>query len=176
MSIFNLKEWKLSSLNGILAVIFGLVALFFPGITIVSLAIYFAITILMGGIALIVSSIKKRKSLSRWYILLLEGIVGIILGVLILSRPQSAAAFFLAIIGVWALFIGLVFLFTYFRKDLTVFMNAFHIAVGIISILIGFIIVLNPFESTRVITVIIALYAIAYGIISLIKTSKNGNK
>ncbi|MGC9342931.1 MAG: HdeD family acid-resistance protein [Bacteroidales bacterium] len=175
MSIIKLKDWKLSSLNGILAIIFGLVALFFPQITIVSLAIYFAVTILLGGLALIISSVIKKESLSRWYILLLEGVVGIILGVLILAQPQSAATFFVALMGFWALFIGLVFLFTYFRKDLPEIMNIFHIVAGIISILIGFLIVLNPFESTRVITVLIAIYAIAYGVISLINTSKIGN-
>jgi len=172
MNRMSIKNWNLILLNGILAIIFGLVALLFPGITIIGLAVYFAITILIGGLSLIVSIIQRKDSPSKWYYSLLEGVIGILIAILILARPESAAAFFVAIMGLWALFVGLVFLFTYFKKGLPEFVSAFHLVAGILSVIIGFLIILNPFESTRVIIVLIGIYAIAYGTFSLVNTSK----
>jgi uncharacterized membrane protein HdeD (DUF308 family) len=173
MNSLNIKNWNLSVLNGVLAIIFGLIALLFPGITITGLAIYFAITILIGGLSLIINVIRSKDSVSKWYYSLLEGVIGVLIGIVILAQPESAATFFIAIIGIWALFIGLVFLFSYFKKAMPELVSAFQLVAGIISAVIGILIILNPFESTRIIAVLVGIYAIAYGTFSLVNTSKN---
>ncbi len=173
MKNLNIKNWNLSLVNGILAIVFGLIALIFPGITIMGLGIYFAITILIGGISLIIHVVRKRDSISRWYYSLLEGVIGVLIGIIILARPESAATFFIAVIGIWALFLGFVFLFSFYKSEETGFVGAFNLVVGIVSVIIGFLIILNPFESTRVIAVLIGIYAIAYGTFSLVNSSKN---
>lgn len=99
---------NLTKLNGILAMIFGLVAVFFPGITLAALGIYFAITILIGGISLLVGSAQLKKSNRHWYFLLPEGIIGVLIGIVILARPGLAAAVFITIlIGIYAFVYGL---------------------------------------------------------------------
>jgi uncharacterized membrane protein HdeD (DUF308 family) len=159
-------------LNGVLAIIFGLVALFFPGITLVALGIYFAITILIGGIALTVGSVRVKESSRHWYFLLLEGIIGILLGIIILARPELVATIFVTIIGIWAIIIGLVFLFTWFKRSLPPFPNTFALIISILSLLVGLLIIINPFESTRIITILIGIYALIYGLFSVINSSK----
>lgn len=166
------RNWRLSYGNGILAILFGIIAILFPGITIIGLAVYFAITLLLGGILLTVSSVNNRKRFSNWQLMFIEGIVGILIGIIILARPETAAAFFIVIMGIWAMVVGLVFLISYFRLSLPSIIKPFHMITGIISILIGLIIMLNPFDSTRVIVILIGIYAIAYGVFSIINTRK----
>lgn len=156
------------SINGILAIIFGLVALFYPGITLAALGIYFAITLIVGGSSLIFGAIKNRNMDRRWKMYLLEGVVGILIGLIILIRPEVVATVFVTVMGIWALIIGFIFLFTFFRSHLAAWSNTFVLVVSIISLLTGFIIILNPFESTRIITVLIGIYALVYGLFSVI--------
>ncbi len=169
----RLIRLNLKSLTGLLAIIFGLVALFLPGITITALGIYFAITILIGGTLQFVSAFQLRKQTSRWYLALLEGLIGIIIAAIILSRPQILAPAFVAIMGLWSFFLGLFFLYIYFKKRLSAFFNSSVLIISIISLVTGFIILINPFESTKIIMVIIGIYALAYGIFSLLSSSRH---
>jgi len=163
-----MKKNYFVSINGILAIIFGLVALFYPGITLAALGIYFAITLIIGGSSLIFGAIKNRNMSRHWKMYLLEGIIGILIGLIILIRPEVVATVFVTVMGIWALIIGFIFLFTFFRSQLPAYSNTFVLIVSIISLLTGFIIILNPFESTRIITVLIGIYALVYGLFSVI--------
>ncbi len=169
----NFIQKNLRSMNGVLAIIFGLVALFMPGITLAALGVYFAITLLVGGITLIVSAFKVRKVSPQWSFLLMEGLIGILLAAIILARPKLLATVFVTIMGLWALFIGLIFLFSYFKKVLPTFYNAFLLIISILSLIMGITIMVNPFESTRIITVFIGIYTLAYGIFSVVNSSRN---
>lgn len=163
-----MKKNYFVSINGILAIIFGLVALFYPGITLAALGIYFAITLVIGGSSLIFGAIKNRDLNRRWKMYLFEGVIGIVIGLIILIRPEMVATVFVTIMGIWALIIGFIFLFAFFRSQLPAWSNTFALVVSIISLLTGFIIILNPFESTRIITVLIGIYALIYGVFSVI--------
>ena len=168
----SLRNWKLSYGNGMLAILFGSIAIIFPGITIIGLAFYFAVTILLGGVLLTVSSIRSRNTLPNWQLMLTEGIIGILIGIVILARPHTAAAFFIVVMGIWAMVIGLIFITSYFKLTLPAILKPFHMITGILSVIIGVIIILNPFESTRIIVVMIGIYVIAYGVFSIINAKK----
>jgi len=173
MKNFNLKDRLFSSSSGILAIIFGIIALAFPSITIFSLVIYFAITILIGGIILLVGSIRSKKINHNWQILLLEGLIGILFGIIILSQPQLAAVVFITLIGVWSLVIGTIFTIIYFKHNIPKKIRNIYLPVGLLSILFGLLIVVNPFEGPRMVIVLIGLYAIIYGVFSITNKSKN---
>jgi uncharacterized membrane protein HdeD (DUF308 family) len=166
------RDWRLSYGNGILAILFGSIAIIFPGITIIGLAFYFAVTIILGGVLLTVSSIRSRKTIPNWQLMLTEGIIGILIGLVILARPGTAAAFFIVVMGIWAMVIGLIFIISYFRLTLPAILKPFHILTGLLSVIIGIIIILNPFESTRIVVILIGIYVIAYGIFSIINARK----
>ena len=102
-----------------------------------------------------------------------EGTIGILVGLIILIRPELVATVFVTVMGIWALIIGLIFLFTYLKGHLPVYSNTFVLIVSIVSLLTGFIIILNPFESTRIVTVLIGIYALVYGLFSVIHSVKN---
>jgi len=168
----NLKSWLLGSLPGILAILFGIIALAFPSITVFALVIYYAISIIIGGVILIFISIKIKKKKPNWAFTLLEGIIGILFGLIILAWPELAAVVLIAIIGIWSLFMGLIFISTYFVKSISKGIRYIYLFAGLISLLFGLLIILNPFKGTRAVIILIGLYAISYGIFSIINNSK----
>jgi uncharacterized membrane protein HdeD (DUF308 family) len=172
MKKLQLQNWLFTSLNGFLAIIFGLVALLFPTITLIALAIYFAFSILAGGLVLTIGSIRIRNENSGWSLILLEGILGMLLGFIILLRPEISAAVFVAIIGFWAILLGLIFLIAWFRRKILKSEKGFLLITGILSLIFGILIALNPFEGSRVVTVLIGVYAITYGLFSIITNNK----
>jgi uncharacterized membrane protein HdeD (DUF308 family) len=65
----------------------------------------------------------------RWQVYMLEGIIGILIGLIILVRLEVVATVFVTIMGIWALIIGFIFLFTFFRSHLPVWSNTFVLVV-----------------------------------------------
>lgn len=167
-----LKNRLFHSINGILAIVFGLIAILFPSITLIVLAAYFAISIIIGGIFLIIAGIKAGKVRPGWSPQLFEGGIGILLGIIILFNPKISIAIFVAIVGIWAMLLGIFFLYIYFRRKLPGFERNFMLIVGIISLLLGILIAANPFESSRFVVVLVGLYTIAYGLFSIINTRR----
>jgi uncharacterized membrane protein HdeD (DUF308 family) len=119
----------------------------------------------------ITSSLKYKSSLPNWKSKLAEGIISIILGVTIILYPHSATTFLIIIIGLWAIFIGSVFIISYFSTRTHNLLGPLNLISGIISLLLGAIIIFNPFESTRFLIVLIGIYSIIYGLFSILYTS-----
>jgi len=172
MESSRLKNWMFTGLNGVLAIVFGLVALLFPAITLIALAIYFAISMLIGGLVLTIGSVRVKNENPGWYLILLEGILGMLLGIIILLRPEISAAVFVTIIGFWAMLLGLILIIAWIRRKMPKSEKALLLITGTLSLIFGVLIALNPFEGSRVITVLIGVYAIAYGLFSIISNSK----
>ena len=115
MKTSKLNNWLLPGINGILAIIFGIIAIVFPSITLIVLAVYFAISIMIGGILLILGAIRTMTLKTGRSLQLFEGVVGLLLGIAILSNPKLSVAVFVAIFGIWAMLLGLFFIYIYFN-------------------------------------------------------------
>lgn len=172
MKLNRFGKWGLSSFNGILMIVFGIVAIAFPSITIAALAIYFAISILVGGLALTAFSLRHKDELLNWKTRLTEGLISVVLGFVIVLKPQSAAAFLVIIVGLWAFFIGSVFIVSYFSRKTPDMVGALNLIAGVVSLLLGIIVIFNPFESSRFLVILTGVYALAFGIFTMIYTSQ----
>lgn len=168
----KLIEMNFKSLYGILAIIFGLAALFLPELTVKALGIYFATALLIIGVLQVTYSIKIRNQKPRWYLSLMVGLIGIITAIIVFSQPQILASVFISVVGLLSFFLGLFFLYIYFKQRLTTFYNSSVLVISILSLITAFIILINPFESARVITVIIGIFALIYGVFSLLNSTK----
>lgn len=174
---FNwLGRWGMSSLNGLLMIIFGFIALVFPNATIDVLAIYFALSILIGGIVLGIYSIQYRKYTPNWKLKLVEGSVSVILGIIIILYSKFAVEFLMVIVGAWAIVIGVVFIISYFAKKHLGLVDILNLITGVISLALGAIIIFNPFQSFRFIVILIGIYTIIYGVFSMVYSAKTVNR
>ena len=93
-------------LRGILAILFGIAAFIWPGLTIKVLVLLFGAYALVDGIVAVIVGIQQSGETQRWWAGLLEGIAGIALGVLTLLWPGTTATVLLAFIAAWAIMTG----------------------------------------------------------------------
>ena len=80
MSAILARNWWAVAIRGAFAVLFGLIALFCPGATLLSLALFFAAYMLVDGVFGIVAAIRAAVQHQRWGLLLLEGALNIVDG------------------------------------------------------------------------------------------------
>ena len=74
--------WWLMGLRGLFAVLFGVIALLRPGLTLLVLVYLFGAYAVVSGVMAVIVSLEVRRYLHRWWVLLLEGLAGIAAGVL----------------------------------------------------------------------------------------------
>ncbi len=165
MSIYDSKlfPWWLLLVWGILAVLIGAMFLITPGLTTVLLVTFMGAYWLVGGI-LAFASLAVDRTHMGWKIFL--GVINILAGIIILAYPLYSAIFalsFLVIfIGFWALFVGVSHLYhAWTAKD------AGNGVLGVISVIFGFLLLLNPFLAAALLPFVAGGFAVVMGIVSI---------
>src|SRR5258706_16411406 len=101
------QNWWLFLLRGILGIIFGLLALIFPGPTMLSLVLLFSAYMLVDGIFAIVSALRAiRHEQDRWGLLVFEGLLNIAVGIAAFLWPGLTVVAFVWLIAAWATVTG----------------------------------------------------------------------
>jgi uncharacterized membrane protein HdeD (DUF308 family) len=161
------RNWWAVLVRGILALILGLLMLFVPPIiTLEILIIFLGAYFLVDGIFCIVAVISG-KTPHRWA-LLAEGILSIIFGILVFVWPAITAFVFLIVIAVWAVITGIteiVYAAMHWKQGSGKWLI---LITGIISIILGAIILAQPAAGLLALVIFIEAYLIIFGIILII--------
>ncbi len=161
------RNWWLVALRGVFGIVFGLVAFFLPGAALLSLVVFFAIYLLADGIAGIVASVRAARQNERWGMLLLEGILSVVVGILALLVPLGTVLAFVIITAAWALLTGGLMLASAFK--LSGAHGRWWMALGgIVSIVFGVLLAIAPLAGAIVLTWWIGAYAFVFGVMLLI--------
>src|SRR3712207_5508305 len=106
MSSVALGNWWALAARGVVAVLFGLAALIWPGLTLAALIVLFGAYAVVDGVFAIVAGFRSVDG-TRRALLLAEGILGVLAGLVALLWPGVAAVFLLYVVAFWAIFGGL---------------------------------------------------------------------
>ena len=163
------KRWWLISLRGLIALVLGIVLLVMDPLMAAELLILFiGIYALLDGIfALIVGIINKPPHRDRAW-LITEGIIGILAGIAILLAPLLAGIVIIYFIAFWALLTGILEL-VFSIAQWKYIPGAWMILVtGIISVLLGGLILANIVAGTVLLVVIVAVYLVIFGLLLML--------
>ena len=158
------KFWWSFLVRGILAVLFGTAAIVVPGITLGSMAILLAFFLIADGIFSFIASLKGRVPGSGWGYLLVEGIIGIAVGLLTLLRPGVTVLAIVLIIAFWAVLTGILELLAAIRLRNEIKGEWLLGLGGVVSILLGLLFFANPGIGAIAMTWMIGVYALVFGI------------
>jgi uncharacterized membrane protein HdeD (DUF308 family) len=151
----------------------GLFVLFFPQLATTSIALVFGLFAMAYGLMTIIGSIwlinGKNKGWSLWF---LEGLFGLLIGIVAVTYPVKTTSILVILMGLWAIITGMLTLISYYKMRSILPFRGNLPFVSILSILIGMIILLNPFQSAVVILVLIGIYAITFSIFSIFQSLK----
>ncbi|KIU31160.1 membrane protein [Methylobacterium radiotolerans] len=171
MSAALARNWWLVALRGVIAILFGAVAFIAPGAFVLSLVLFFAAYMLVDGIFAVVGAVRAAQRHERWGFLLLEGLVDIVVGVAAVLVPAAAVWAFVLLLAAWALVTGGLMIAAAFRLHLH-YGRWWLVLGGVVSILFGLALLINPGMSALVLTWWIGSYTFAFGILLLILAFK----
>jgi uncharacterized membrane protein HdeD (DUF308 family) len=159
------KNWWAFLLRGILALIFGIVAIFFPAAAFLALVLVFGAFAFFDGVFALVSAFTSNVRSENWWWLILEGIVGLGIGILTIIQPAAMGEAWLILIAAWALITGILEIITAVRLRKIIQGEFWLILGGIISVLFGLAVAFYPQAGALAIGLLIGLYAILFGAI-----------
>lgn len=163
MGIFVFRHWWAMAVRGALTLLFGLVALFWPRLTLGALVICFGVFALVGGMFALVVALGDRGKHERWGVLLAEGLVSIAAGLLTFFWPLVTALVLLYLIAAWAVVTGVLELVVAAWMHRAVGNGWILAAGGLASLLFGFLLAALPGVGLLALTWLIGVYALAAG-------------
>ncbi|MCC2651178.1 MAG: hypothetical protein K0Q60_1341 [Microvirga sp.] len=163
MSSLLAQNWWAVALRGVFAIIFALIAFFSPGATLLSLVWVFAAYMLVDGLFGIVSGIRAASNNQRWGLLVLEGILNILVGVIAFIMPGLTVLFFVTLMAVWSLITGVLMIVAAFKLN-PEYGRGWLIFSGIVSVLFGIALLIAPLVGAVVLTWWLGAYALVFGI------------
>ena len=157
------RNWWAVVLRGIVAIIFGILALIFPGHVLVALVLIFGIYAILDGIFNIVAAIRAAEHQARWFTLLIEGIVSILAGIIAFFFTGLAALALLYLIGAWAVVTGVVEIASAIRLRREITNEWLLILSGALSIIFGIVMFIFTGAAALALVWVIGVYAILFG-------------
>ncbi len=161
------QNWWLLAIRGIAAILFGIAAFLWPGVTLTALVLLFGAYSLVDGIFAIIAGFVMRREQERWWMMVLEGVAGIIVGVLTFVWPAITALILLYFIAAWAVVTGAFEIAAAIRLRREIEGEWLLILAGIASILFGILLVALPGPGAVALIWLIGSYAIIFGVLLL---------
>ncbi len=161
------RNWWMWLIRGIAAVIFGVLAWLWPGLTWITIAILFGAYAFVDGIFAIVATFRAAETGQRWWPFLIEGIVGILIAAITFYDIRITLLALYFTIAAWAFLTGIFEIVAAVQLRKLIANEIWLIIGGIASIAFGVLMVLFPLAGALAIIWLIAAYAIVFGFIMI---------
>jgi uncharacterized membrane protein HdeD (DUF308 family) len=156
------RHWWVIGLRGLAAIIFGILAFAWPGMTLAVLVLLFGVYAIVDGALGIMAAI--RGDTSHRILMGVEGVVSILAGVAAFAWPLITALVLLYIIAFWAIVTGILEIVAAFRLRQAITNELGLIIGGVLSVLFGIVLIAAPGAGALAVVFLIGAYAIVFGI------------
>jgi uncharacterized membrane protein HdeD (DUF308 family) len=157
------RNWWIPLLRGVMAIIFGILAILFPGEALTALVWIFGIYALIDGIVTLYQAMTQPSD-NRWW-QLFEGIAAIIAGIVAFVWTGLTALTIVFLIGIWAIVTGVMQIMAAWRLRQEIDNEIWLGLAGVLSVIMGALFILNPFAGALATTWLIGIYSIAFGVL-----------
>jgi uncharacterized membrane protein HdeD (DUF308 family) len=162
------RNWWIVLLRGIAGVLFGLAALAWPGITLVVLVLLFGAYAFVDGAFAIGAAFSRRARSDRWWLLLVEGILGIGAGLVAWFMPNITALAMVYLVAAWAITTGAFEIAAAVRLRREIRGEWLLALAGIVSIGMGLVIAFSPAIGALALVWMIGIYALIFGVLFIV--------
>ncbi len=156
------RTWWVFLVGGIASVIFGVLALASPGIALFVLAMFFAASILVDGVFNAIGAVQHREK-DGWWVMLLIGILGLVVGGYALMNPPVGMAAFVYLVAFQAIALGVFLAMLGYKVRQATTREWILYVTGALSILFGVLVIVNPLAGSLSIVYLIASWALVVG-------------
>ncbi len=161
------KNWWFLVINGLIAILFGFFLLFFDTDLIKFLMIYIGIGGAAVGAILLIAAIRNIKNDKHAGMLLFESILTLVIGLILVLFPTFSLKFFLIIIGVWAVILGIVQLAILINIKEKIASKNILLFNGILTMVLGVMLFFDPVTTAGFLLKLLGVFAIIFGILMI---------
>lgn len=159
------RWWWAVALRGVAAIIFGLIAIAWPGLTLFWLILVFgAYAIVDGVIEVYAAFVDRARNGDRWWVGVLEGIVSVAAGLIAWIWPGLTALALLYLIAAWAVVTGIMEIMLAIEYRRAIQGEWMMVLGGLLSIAFGLVLFVYPRSGALSMIWVIGIYAIIFGI------------
>jgi uncharacterized membrane protein HdeD (DUF308 family) len=158
--------WWFVLIRGILAVLFGLFALFAPGSTLLALVLVFGVYAVLDGITAVAAGIRHRRDEAHWVWHVVLGVVSVLAGIVAFAWPGATVLAILFVIAFWSIVGGIVEIMEAFamrRRGSSTW--GWMLAAGAVSVLFGIVLLAWPGAGLITLLWLVGGYAVVVGAI-----------
>ncbi|HEY3685052.1 MAG TPA: HdeD family acid-resistance protein [Streptosporangiaceae bacterium] len=161
------QNWWMLAVRGAVAIIFGILAWVWPGITLFVLVVLFGAYSLVDGVVAIAGAIRGVPGTSRGW-MAFTGVCGVLVGLIALFWPGVTSLVMLMLIAAWAVVTGVFEIIAAISMRKEVSGTGWEVFSGVVSVLFG--VVLFAWPATGVLTLVwlVGLFSVLFGIVSLV--------
>jgi uncharacterized membrane protein HdeD (DUF308 family) len=163
---YSLNWWALA-IRGIAGVLFGIIAIVWPGVSLAALTLLFGAWALIDGVIGLVAAVRAGRMHRPWWAFLLEGVTGILAAAATFMWPALTLLVLLYFIGGWAVVTGIFELIAAFELRRIIRSEWMLILAGIASIAFGVLLFVQPGAGALVIALWTGAYALIFGLLIL---------
>jgi uncharacterized membrane protein HdeD (DUF308 family) len=162
MSDHLARNWWAVLLRGLFAILFGIVALVLPGVTLASLVLLFAVYMLVDGVFDIVAAARAARHGERWGALIFEGIADLVAAAIAFFLPLATVLAFVVLMAAWAIISGVLLVAAAVKLHRThgKWLMGFG---GVVSVIWGVLLLVEPIIGALVLTWWMGAYALFFG-------------
>ncbi len=161
------RQWGWIALRGVVAILFGLMAMFMPAITLSALVMVFGAFALVDGVIALIAGFRIRDHGKPLWSMEIIGVLGIAAGLATLFWPGLTALILLYIIAAWALVSGVFQIVAAIRFRREIKNEWFHGLSGLVSVIFGAMLMMNPGPGALALVWVIGIYAVFFGVLVL---------
>jgi len=162
------KHWWQVAVRGLIALLFGILLLVWPGVSLFVFAIFFGAFAFVDGIFTLVAAVNYKAGAGQRAWLFVRGILGIIVGIVTFFWPAITELALVLLIGAWALVTGIMELNFAFRSVRETGAKWLFAVSGILSIILGILLLVRPVAAIIVVIWAIGAYAVLAGIVLIV--------
>lgn len=158
-------QWRVVALRAAAAMVFGLVALVRPELTLTVLVLMFGAYAFIDGVFALLLGFGRFDDMTRWWVMLFEGITGIAFGMIAFLWPDATTLAMLYLIAAWAFVTGVLELFAAISLRRIIVGERALLMGGLASVMLSVLLILRPATGTIALMWMVGAYAMIFGIL-----------
>ena len=166
------SNWWALALRGVLSIVVGFLALTKPGVTLAALVLLIGAYMFVDGVFAIMASLRGMRTGDRWGWMLVEGILGIVAGIIVFRTPVTGAIVLLWLVAFWAITHGIAEIVAGIKLRKIIDNEWLLILAGALSLALGIYILMRPGIGLLLLVTWVGVYALFTGILMLMLAFK----
>ncbi|MFD7404490.1 HdeD family acid-resistance protein [Streptomyces sp. NPDC059866] len=167
LHLISRAAWQVVLVTGIASLALGVLVLFWPDATLLAAGILFGLYLLVSGVLQLASAFGTHKTTSLRVLAFISGALSILLGLFCFRGAMQSILLLALWIGIGWLFRGITQTLAA-ASDPAVPARGWQILLGIVTVLAGVVLIVSPFESVAVLTIVGGCWLVAVGIVELL--------